>query len=97
MRALHVQEQSHVSPDLQRFLSLCNHPTSTPLFITAWSVSLNPKGGTYAATGGSGNVTIHSAEPETFGEQRTILQSGRGKFGMRCSHVGVKCLTAFRA
>ncbi|KAH9977596.1 WD repeat-containing protein 61 [Lactifluus volemus] len=52
----------------------------------SWSVSLNPKGGTYAATGGSGNVTIHSAEPETFGEQRTILQSGRGKFGMRCSH-----------
>ncbi|KAH9076988.1 WD repeat-containing protein 61 [Lactarius deliciosus] len=23
---------------------------------------------------------------ETFGEQRTTLQSGRGKFGMRCSH-----------
>ncbi|KAI0265206.1 WD repeat-containing protein 61 [Gloeopeniophorella convolvens] len=52
----------------------------------SWSVSLNPKGGTYAATGGSGNVTIHSAEPETFGEQRAVLQSGRGKFGMRCSH-----------
>jgi len=52
----------------------------------SWSVSLNPKGGTYAATGGSGNVTIHSAEPETFGEQRAILQSGRGKFGMRCRH-----------
>jgi len=52
----------------------------------SWSVSLNPKGGTYAATGGSGNVTIHSAEPETFGEQRTVLQSGRGKFGMRCTH-----------
>lgn len=61
-----------------------------PCFLsTAWSVSLNPKGGTYAATGGSGNVTIHSAEPETFGEQRTFLQSGRGKFGMRCSHVGI--------
>jgi len=52
----------------------------------SWSVSLNPKGGTYAATGGSGNVAIHSAEPETFGERRTILSSGRGKFGMRCSH-----------
>ncbi|KAI0000061.1 WD repeat-containing protein 61 [Russula vinacea] len=52
----------------------------------SWSVSLNPKGGTYAATGGSGNVTIHSAEPETFGERRTTMSSGRGKFGMRCSH-----------
>lgn len=52
----------------------------------SWSVSLNPRGSTFAATGGSGNVTIHSAEAETFGEQRTTLQSGRGKFGMRCSH-----------
>lgn len=34
-------------------------------------------------------MTIHSAEAETFGEQRATLQSGRGKFGMRCSHVGV--------
>jgi hypothetical protein len=59
------------------------------MLFTAWSVSLNPKGGTFAATGGSGNVTIHSAEAETFGEQRTTLQSGRGKFGMRCSHVSV--------
>ncbi|KAJ3488517.1 hypothetical protein NLI96_g2788 [Meripilus lineatus] len=32
----------------------------------AWSVSLHPKGGTYAATGGSGNITIHSAEPSSF-------------------------------
>ena len=61
----------------------------TFLLSIAWSVSLNPKGGTYAATGGSGNVTIHSAEPETFGEQRTVLQNGRGRFGMRCSHVGI--------
>ncbi|KAI0053797.1 WD repeat-containing protein 61 [Auriscalpium vulgare] len=52
----------------------------------AWSVSLNPRGGTYASTGGSGNVTIHSALPETFGQQQAVLQSGRGKFGMRCSH-----------
>lgn len=59
------------------------------MLVTAWSVSLNPRGSTFAATGGSGNVTIHSAEAETFGEQRTTLQSGRGKFGMRCSHVGV--------
>ncbi|KAI0068487.1 WD repeat-containing protein 61 [Artomyces pyxidatus] len=52
----------------------------------SWSVSLNPRGGTYASTGGSGNVTIHSAEPDTFGQQQSVLQSGRGKFGMRCSH-----------
>ena len=68
------------------------HPV---LLVTAWSVSLNPKGSTFAATGGSGNVTIHSAEAETFGEQRATLQSGRGKFGMRCSHVGVHLSSSF--
>ncbi|KAI0076931.1 WD repeat-containing protein 61 [Panus rudis PR-1116 ss-1] len=52
----------------------------------AWSVSLNPKGGTYAATGGSGNVSIHSAESATFGEHRSTLPSGRSKFGMYCKH-----------
>lgn len=56
--------------------------------ITAWSVSLNPKGGTYASTGGSGNVSIHSADSATFGERRTTLPSGRSKFGMYCKHVG---------
>ena len=75
--------------------SLCLvHPTlegPSNLFPTAWSVSLNPKGDTYAATGGSGNVSIHSAEPETFGERRTVLPSGRGKFGMRCRHVSIVC------
>lgn len=52
----------------------------------AWSVSINPKGGTYASTGGTGNVTIHSAEPSTFGERRSMLPSGRSKFGMFCKH-----------
>ncbi|KAH9943254.1 WD repeat-containing protein 61 [Epithele typhae] len=52
----------------------------------SWSVSLNPKGGTYASTGGSGNVTIHSAETPTFGERRATLKSGRSKFGMFCKH-----------
>ena len=70
----------------QRYLRV--HGTSRFIPVTAWSVSLNPRGSTFAATGGSGNVTIHSAEAETFGEQRTTLQSGRGKFGMRCRHVG---------
>jgi len=52
----------------------------------SWSVSLNPKGGTYASTGGSGNITIHSAEIDTFGERRATLSSGRNKFGMHCKH-----------
>ncbi|KAH9947193.1 WD repeat-containing protein 61 [Amylocystis lapponica] len=52
----------------------------------SWSVSLNPKGQTYASTGGSGNVTIHSAERDTFGERRATLPSGRNKFGMYCKH-----------
>ncbi|KAK7681939.1 hypothetical protein QCA50_014901 [Cerrena zonata] len=52
----------------------------------AWSVSLNPKGGTYASTGGSGNISIHSTESATFGERRATLPSGRSKFGMYCKH-----------
>ncbi|CDO75008.1 hypothetical protein BN946_scf184965.g10 [Trametes cinnabarina] len=52
----------------------------------SWSVSLNPKGGTYASTGGSSNVTIHSAEPGSFGERRATLTSGRSKFGLYCKH-----------
>ncbi|KDQ63966.1 hypothetical protein JAAARDRAFT_201435 [Jaapia argillacea MUCL 33604] len=52
----------------------------------SWSVSLNPLGGTYASTGGSGNITIHSAEPSTFGERKSKLSSGRNKFGMCCKH-----------
>ncbi|EIN11018.1 WD repeat-containing protein 61 [Punctularia strigosozonata HHB-11173 SS5] len=52
----------------------------------SWSVSLNPKGGTYASTGGSGNVTIHSADPSSFGQRQATLTSGRMKFGMYCVH-----------
>ncbi|KAF9269380.1 WD repeat-containing protein 61 [Marasmius fiardii PR-910] len=53
----------------------------------AWSVSLNPKGETYASSGGSGKVTIHSAQPSgNFGERLTSITSGRTKFGMYCIH-----------
>ncbi|EPQ58826.1 WD40 repeat-like protein [Gloeophyllum trabeum ATCC 11539] len=52
----------------------------------AWSVSLNPIGATYAATGGGGNVSIHSADPSSFGEPQAKLSSGRNKFGMFCKH-----------
>ncbi|TFY67520.1 hypothetical protein EVG20_g3918 [Dentipellis fragilis] len=52
----------------------------------SWSISLNPKGGTYASTGGSGNVTIHSAEQDGFGQPMATLPSGRNKFGMQCMH-----------
>ncbi|KZP09957.1 WD repeat-containing protein 61 [Athelia psychrophila] len=52
----------------------------------SWSVSLNPKGGTYASTGGSGSVTIHSAEASNFGERQATLSSGRTKFGMCCKY-----------
>ncbi|GBE80187.1 WD40 repeat-like protein [Sparassis crispa] len=52
----------------------------------SWSVSLDPKGQTYASTGGSGNVTIHSAARESFGERRATLPSGRNKFGMFCKY-----------
>ncbi|KAF9545471.1 WD repeat-containing protein 61 [Agrocybe pediades] len=52
----------------------------------SWSVSLNPLGGTYASTGSSGNVTIHSAQIDNFGERQATLPSGRNKFGMFCSY-----------
>ncbi|KAL4265100.1 WD40/YVTN repeat-like-containing domain superfamily protein [Pleurotus pulmonarius] len=52
----------------------------------SWSVSLNPKGETYASSGSSGNVTIHSSQPNNFGERLSTLTSGRTKFGMCCSH-----------
>ncbi|TFK47026.1 WD repeat-containing protein 61 [Heliocybe sulcata] len=52
----------------------------------AWSVSLNPTGATYAATGGGGNAIIHSADPSSFGEPQAKLSSGRTKFGMFCKH-----------
>ncbi|KAJ7639146.1 WD repeat-containing protein 61 [Roridomyces roridus] len=53
----------------------------------SWSVSLSPNGETYAATGGSGNVTVYSAQPgDKFGERVASLASGRTKFGMCCKH-----------
>ncbi|ETW84199.1 hypothetical protein HETIRDRAFT_155391 [Heterobasidion irregulare TC 32-1] len=53
---------------------------------TAWSVSLDPKGGSYASTGGSGNITIHSAQLDSFGQRLSTLSSGRNKFGMHCRY-----------
>ncbi|TDL30073.1 WD40 repeat-like protein [Rickenella mellea] len=52
----------------------------------SWSVSLHPSGGTYASTGGSGCVTVHSADPGSFGERLQKLETGRSKFGMYTSH-----------
>ena len=57
------------------------------LFCVAWSVSLSPQGETYASTGISGNVFIHSALTGNFGERLSTLSSGRNKFGMFCTHV----------
>ena len=53
----------------------------------AWSVSLNPQGETYASTGTSGNIFIHSAQTSNFGERLSTLSSGQNKFGMFCAHV----------
>ncbi|EGO20436.1 hypothetical protein SERLADRAFT_452555 [Serpula lacrymans var. lacrymans S7.9] len=52
----------------------------------SWSVSLNPKGGTFAGTGSSGNVHIYSADPDSFGTRQRSLASGRHKHGMDCKH-----------
>ncbi|TEB32235.1 WD repeat-containing protein 61 [Coprinellus micaceus] len=52
----------------------------------SWSISLNPKGDTYASAGGSGSVTLHSAQVDNFGERLAVLNSGRNKFGMACVH-----------
>lgn len=71
-------------------LALQNVPEKTAhrLFsFQAWGVSIHPSGETYASTGASGNVLIHSAKPESFGERRTTLSSGRPKFGMTCTYV----------
>lgn len=53
----------------------------------AWAVSLNPKGGTYVGAGGSGNINIYSASPDSFGVRQAVLSSGRSKQGMACKHV----------
>ncbi|KAL4081294.1 WD40-repeat-containing domain protein [Scleroderma yunnanense] len=52
----------------------------------SWSVSLNPKGGTYAGSSGSGNVTIYSAKPDSFGTRQAVLSSGKSKYGMHCKY-----------
>jgi len=60
------------------------------LSLLAWSVSLHPQGETYASTGSSGNVTLHSARPDNFGQRLSSFTSGRQKFGMFCAYV--RCL-----
>lgn len=65
----------HVPPVLSRSLG------------SAWSVSLHPKGETYAASNGSGNVTMYSANPDSFGTRQGILSSGKNKHGMLCKYV----------
>jgi WD repeat-containing protein 61 len=56
---------------------------------------LNPRGETYASTGTSGNVFIHSAQTSNFGERLSTLSSGRNKFGMFCAHVCFKLILQF--
>lgn len=58
--------------------------------LIAWSVALCSDGKTYASTGASGGITIHSAVPsseaeegeDSFGTRLTHLSSGRSKFGL---------------
>jgi len=53
----------------------------------SWSVSLNPVNETtYASSGGTGNIIIHSAQSHNFGENLAQIPSGRNKFGMYCSY-----------
>ncbi len=52
-------------------------------------MSLHPQGENYASTGSSGNVIVHSAEPDNFGQKLSTLISGREKFGMFCAYVGI--------
>jgi len=52
----------------------------------SWAVSLNPQGGTYAGTSGSGNINIYSASSDSFGVRQAVLSSGRNKHGMACKH-----------
>ncbi|KAG8814167.1 hypothetical protein FRC19_001954 [Serendipita sp. 401] len=71
--------------------------TSSGYAEPAWSVSLASDGKTYASTGGSGSVTIHSAIPssssaksdsmeEGFGSRLADIPTGRVKFGMFVDH-----------
>jgi len=55
----------------------------------AWSVSLSPDASTYASTGASGTITIHSADSASFGRSVDTLSprtEGKHKFGMFVSH-----------
>ncbi|KAG8782577.1 hypothetical protein FRC12_020637 [Ceratobasidium sp. 428] len=53
---------------------------------STWSVSMHPSGDSYASTGNGGSVFICSTAPETFGETKGRLTSGRAKFGMCIKH-----------
>jgi hypothetical protein len=67
--------------------------------LSAWAVSLASDGKTYASTGGSGSVTIHSALPsssdmmdsdlQSFGTRLVDLPTGRSKFGLFVDHSPV--------
>jgi WD repeat-containing protein 61 len=48
---------------------------------------MNPKGETYASTGGDGGVTIRSAAAADFGRAAHHLSPGKGRFGISVSHV----------
>jgi hypothetical protein len=57
--------------------------------VVAWAVSLCADGKTYASTGASGAITVHSAEPlspeidgDTFGQRLAQIPTGRSKFGL---------------
>ena len=50
-------------------------------------MSLSPAGSAYAATGKSGDVSLHSAEPGAFGQPLRTLASGRAKYGLRVAYV----------
>ncbi|KAK7435771.1 Ski complex subunit Rec14 [Stygiomarasmius scandens] len=52
----------------------------------SWCVSLNPNGSTYASSGASGKLSIHSTEPGNFGQRLATISPGRNKFGMYCSY-----------
>jgi WD40 repeat protein len=69
-----------------------HHVYATPFtyfdsMFKAWSISLHPSGISYAASGASGNITIHSADTSTFGDVLSTLSSGRSKFGLACAYV----------
>lgn len=73
---------------------LCNliiiHHTRIYAFVISravWTVSLHPKGETYASTGGDGKVTIRSAAAADFGTPAQQLLPGKSRFGMSLAHV----------